>query len=348
MTIRKRGGSYQVDVTIGGSRFRKSVLTEDEAVRLEALATDCLTRGVPVEEEGSGAQSIKTMKQLYQLTFDRYWKGTRNEKTAGANARDIASALGMSTHPSTITPSEIDRAISSFRERGNSDATINRKLSALSKMLRFAMDRGVIQRMPRIEKFPEEEGRIRWYSHEEEKVFLDYLEAEGRTDFYDLLVFLFDTGARPSEAARIRWRDIDESYVRLWRTKTKKSRSIPMTVRLKEVLDTRRGRAVDGRDSDLIFPGWLDDQDRTTKMSSEFAAMRKAVKLEDEDAVLYGCRHTFGTRLAQGGASMVAIKRLMGHASIVTTQRYTHLSPDDLVAAVSILDRGTAYRIQSA
>jgi integrase len=51
--------------------------------------------------------------------------------------------------------------------------------------------------------------------------------------------------------------------------------------------------------------------------------------------VLHSLRHTFGTRLGESGtADAFAIMRLMGHASITTSQRYCHPTPETLELAV--------------
>ena len=50
-------------------------------------------------------------------------------------------------------------------------------------------------------------------------------------------------------------------------------------------------------------------------------------------------RHTFGSRLAQRGESILAISKLMGHKDIKVTMRYAHLSPSNLRSAVQALDR---------
>jgi site-specific recombinase XerD len=50
-------------------------------------------------------------------------------------------------------------------------------------------------------------------------------------------------------------------------------------------------------------------------------------------------RHTFCSHLAMGGAPARAIQELAGHQDLMTTQRYRHLSPAALEAAIRLLDR---------
>lgn len=55
-------------------------------------------------------------------------------------------------------------------------------------------------------------------------------------------------------------------------------------------------------------------------------------------------RHTFCSHLAMHGASPKAIQELAGHRDLATTQRYMHLSPSMLDAAIALLDQNAAER----
>jgi integrase len=63
--------------------------------------------------------------------------------------------------------------------------------------------------------------------------------------------------------------------------------------------------------------------------------------------VLHSLRHTYGTRLGEGGADAFFIMRLMGHSSVTISQRYMHPTPEALEMAVQRLEALNQKAIQS-
>jgi integrase len=63
--------------------------------------------------------------------------------------------------------------------------------------------------------------------------------------------------------------------------------------------------------------------------------------------VLHSLRHTYGTRLGEGGADAFSIMRLMGHSSVTISQRYMHPTPEALEMAVQRLEALNQKAIQS-
>jgi len=56
-----------------------------------------------------------------------------------------------------------------------------------------------------------------------------------------------------------------------------------------------------------------------------------------ENLYFHDLRHTFATRLVRRGVYLIIVKQLMGHASIVTTQRYLHSQASEKLQAVLLL-----------
>lgn len=85
--------------------------------------------------------------------------------------------------------------------------------------------------------------------------------------------------------------------------------------------------------ADFVFH--RSDGARWTDIHDSFQALVRRCGLDAEppfNITLHTLRHTFGSWAAISGASMRAIQKLMGHNSIVTTERYAHLSADSLAA----------------
>src|SRR4029079_19390605 len=100
---------------------------------------------------------------------------------------------------SIFTQEMLDDAIGTLRGRGNSHATINRKMAALGKLLRKACKMGDIHSLPEFRRQKERAGRIRFLDIAEEDRLFAAIAARC-PDSYRLSVFLVDTGCRLGEA----------------------------------------------------------------------------------------------------------------------------------------------------
>lgn len=184
-----------------------------------------------------------------------------------------------------------------------------------------------------------------------------------------LVEFLYATGARVSEAVGLKFEDIDlaESVVRL-SGKGQKQRLVPIgkcAVRaLRDYLDKARpilaSRAQKSQataespataqsqvksrlksplnalsksaNSHMIF---LNKRGKALSRQSAWEAISHAGKMAKIGKELHPhtLRHSFATHLISGGADVRTVQELLGHASVTTTQIYTHISPDALMEA---------------
>jgi integrase len=130
-----------------------------------------------------------------------------------------------------------------------------------------------------------------------------------------------NTGLRIEEYS-LRWQNVDWEQRRLAIPgKGKKLRHVPLNVAALDALAKRRKLAPD---SELVCPGLEDHR-----------AWWDAVRAEA--SIDYACwhdlRHTFASRLVMNGVDIYRVKELLGHGSVVTTERYAHLSSRHLHAA---------------
>lgn len=154
--------------------------------------------------------------------------------------------------------------------------------------------------------------------------------------------FALRTGMRPSELTTLEWSDVDVRArvitVRAsrWREhvgspKNNRIRRLPLTVDARVAIDAvvRRG--------DLVFCN--DDGTPLTDSMREKALTRICKRVGIRIVSWYTFRHTFASTLAAEGVPLPVVKELMGHSSITTTMRYTHVTSGALHDAVATLER---------
>ena len=335
MPVSQRGSSYQATVNFKGQRYRNSFKTKLEAQTWELQTKTVLTEGGTIiqsnSESNTSSSTPRTLRYLFELTYSRYWKGTKGEKTATVNAIKCISTLGEHLLPAAVTQERLDDMIFMFEAEGISDSTINRRLSALSKMLTVAQDRGLIASKPKIERKREPENRIRFLSVDEEESMVRYVTHIGQADVAELLLVAINTGLRMGEIRRLTARDLGEGLITVWESKSGKPRSVPLISKVKAILEAR---AVDLNPTDKLFEGMSKD-----KVRHYWDLGRRHLGLTyDTQFVPHAMRHTFCSRLVQRGVDIVSISKLAGHSSIQMTMRYAHLAPDNLRSAINVLE----------
>jgi integrase len=222
----------------------------------------------------------------------------------------------------------LDSLIGTLRQRRNSNATINRKMAALSKLLRKASKMGDVHGLPEFKRQKERQGRIRFLQHDEEDRLFSAIRSRSE-NYYCLCIFLVDTGARLGEAIDLRWGDIHDNRATFWFTKSGKSRSVPLTRRALEAV-SRSARTAGGPFHGIEQPrfrkAWHD-----SKAEVGLAA--------DKDLVPHCLRHTCASRLVRGGIDIRRVQMWLGHQTLQMTMRYAHLATHDLDVCVPVLER---------
>lgn len=334
-TITQRpNGRYQASIMVNGRRHRKDFLDKFEAESWISSKAQGKTpkQGIvlaPISENSTP----NTWLELYTIVYNRVWKGSKGEKSAKLNAKSVLEYFKPNNPYRQLTIEGIDAFISHLEGIGNGDGTINRKLAALSKMLRFAHARGWIEKMPMIERKTEPMNRLRWLSDAEEADLLSRFEAMGAIDLANLCLFLVDTGARVGEALKLEWRDIDTAnkIVRFWDTKNGQARSIPLTTRVLDMIQEVDVLGLGGK-------GPFSEVKQTT-FNHKWVVVRNAMGLgKDDQFVPHALRHTCASRLVQRGVPILTVKEWLGHKSLTITLRYAHLAPKQLFDAVKVLE----------
>lgn len=339
----KRGSSWEGTVNHKGQRYRRSFATEQQADAWVLESKAKLIRGEPVDM-GENVQTKRkgnlpyTLDELVRHVYETHWAPMAGGEKALVNAKSIIGVIGAHLPVHKVGKIEIDKARAQLLSGGNSPATVNRKLAALSKALSEAEDLGVIERKPKITRYKESEHRVRRFTADEERLALAFFDRIGNQDMADYLVLSVDTGMRQGEVLNFRFSDAQDGRATVWgvgageqRTKSGKSRTVPLTSRAQAVIDRRR-KETNGK---AVFPNLNKNQ-----VSHYWGRMAEALGLdEDKQFVPHILRHEFCSKLAANGENAVVIQKLAGHSTLAVTQRYVHLFGGELDGAIARLEK---------
>lgn len=233
------------------------------------------------------------------------------------------------------TPMMLRSFLVELKEEGLSNRSINRMISTLNTFYKYCLREGVVERNPMtgVKSLRQPKNLVKFVS-EADINKVSFKNLDDHTTKRDELLFeiLYQTGIRKAELIGLRDVDVDFEAKRVKvRGKRDKERFIPVgegllgMVRHYQVL---RDAAFEGHDDRLL----LDDKGR--EMSPYFVYDKVHRMLEGVTTLRqkspHVLRHTFATHLLDGGASLVAIQKLLGHADLATTQVYAHNTIEQL------------------
>jgi integrase len=209
-------------------------------------------------------------------------------------------------------------------------SSVNRELATLRRAMRYARKSNLIDEPPVIEQIPGEEQRRRTF------VLTGELENEyfavAEYPLKHAAILVADLGLRPEEVVSLQKTQVFESHVMLLDSKTPSGvRAVPMTARAWAAIEELWAL---WPDSPWLFPGRRTGRHLTVWSLDDYHAKLRTKYDWPKQFVLYSFRHTFGTRLAETGASNSAIQELMGHSDIRISQRYIHPTAPHLVLAM--------------
>ncbi len=253
-------------------------------------------------------------------------------------------------HPGAIDSLHIRAYLKSMSDQGLKKTSIARKLACLKSFFRFLMREGRIIRNPASAvRSPRQGSRLpAVLTKDEANTLLDTPASQKWLELRDhaILETLYASGARVSELVGLNWEDVDleAGSIRL-RGKGKKERMVPIgTVAADAIREfqhhlpikahaQRAGTSDHTVPSSGLQPLFLNSRGgRLTTRSVERMVKTQTAHRFNKTVTPHTLRHSFATHLLDEGADLRAIQELLGHASLATTQKYTHVATDQLMA----------------
>ncbi len=207
---------------------------------------------------------------------------------------------------------------------GRKPATINRQvIGPISAVMKHAHHRKLVEYVS-LKRMREPAGRVRWITHDEAERLID-ASAE---HLKPLLIFLFYTGARLSEALYLDWRDIDlaRCHVQFVETKNGEARGVPLHARVVSALANLKGRegAVFRRPDGLPYK---EKGDGGGQIKTAFRGACKRAGIENFTP--HCCRHTWATWHYAANRDLLALKTLGGWKTERMVFRYSHVNSSE-------------------
>jgi integrase len=252
-----------------------------------------------------------------------------------------------------ITVDDIEDFVRDLRTAGKKPATINRHLALLRAMLNWAVERDYLDRTPFrrgsqavIKLDRENNRRYRRLTVDEEQALLQVAPPLLQA----LIIGALDTGMRRGELLSLRFTDIDAErqviHVRAEVAKSKKGRDIPIaTTRLRAILDGLRLDAT-GQPKRVDAHVFSNEVGEPTK-DFRGAWLKALAQAGIKDLRFHDLRGEYASRLVEHGVPLSQVRDLLGHSSIVTTERYDRQTFKALEAAAKRLDTGEVFKFLS-
>lgn len=336
MGVYKRGSVYYMDFLYKGMRTHKSTecTRKEDALKVEKQAREAL-KGEP--EKPNSPKCFPTLSEAAVRIFGERWHRGSYGVQAFNNIMYIADNFG-NPRLNLINKAFVNRVKQELLKT-RSVATCNRYISSLRAVLNTAKEEWELDLVvPRFRLEKESKGREVIIDASLEKTLLRYfaeVKLKRGQEFYrdmpDLLIVLLDTGLRISEALNGSYGvhyNMETKMVCMFAKQTKgdTDRIIPMSKRVYDVLKKRQA---------THFPKPFPFT--RFQASDAFRAAKDMLSITDEDLCIHSTRHTFASRLLNGGADLRTVQLLLGHSSIVTTTRYSHLAVPKLQEAIAKL-----------
>jgi integrase len=348
----KRGGVWGVRWRENGRRrFKGGFPDENTAARVLARILVDVAEGRP-----AGAPDAKNLPALAELAKDwlerreragviRSWRDDRNRWT-----KHLKPAFGA-CKPPEVTAATIRRFIERKLAEKLSSTSVRHCVATLSNLFSDVIEQGYASSNP-ARALPRSTRRLIRNAHDPKTTPFLERQDDVRRVFLALeqpFATLYALGAlgglRPGEALAVEWSDVDlgasrllvQRQVRHGRVgppKNGKPRVVPLIPALVKVLaEFKLATGGGGR----LFPSKTPARGGARGTPGKYldpAVMQR--KLGD---VLKGCglpamslysagRHTYGAQHVLGGGSLATLREILGHSSVVVTERYGHLRPD--------------------
>ncbi len=214
----------------------------------------------------------------------------------------------------------ISKLIRAYQAKGNSNKTINDKLSILRGLLKYAYSIGEIQYIPLIPTQKVTDTRTKTLSRKELALMLSYCHQTKEKQLAYILLIGYYTGFRINNILSLTPDNysIEDNILSIYDKKVNRFHTIPVSKKIQYIMN-KIAFNLSYRQCYYLF-----------------TIMKQKLNL-DETITIHTLRHTFCSNLVNKDVPISTIQRLANHKNINTTMRYTHTKDEQLIKAIDVL-----------
>lgn len=260
------------------------------------------------------------------IAFEEYLSVTKalDTLTISSYLGDLTQLEELSQKTLTkLDTTDILKFLSTFENK----RTLNRKLSSINTFFHFCHKQDFTHEKIKIPMAKVPKNLPKYMSSEEILQGLkniDRSKVMGLRD-YSLILFLYASGCRISEALNVQRSDIVDGWLKIRFAKGEKERIVPLAPIAVQALEMYMQEQDMG--SSYI---WLNYKGDLLSRISAYKIVKKYLGVSP-----HVLRHSFASSLIIGGADLRVVQELLGHSSLETTQIYTHIQKQNLAETMN-------------
>lgn len=326
MTVRKNNNGWIADVRPGGAkgkRYRKSFNTKGEALAYEAWLKTNVAQAPAWKPQ---KRDSRKLSELIDVWYSQHGAHLNSGKDTYSRLKNLCAALNDpfadKFNAEMFAEYRADRMAD-----GISANNMNREKNYLQAMFnelkRLDIWKGE-NPLQKVRSLKVAERELSYLSLEQINVLLSELKQAKNEHVHLIAQICLATGARWSEAEKLRKPQVRHGLIQFSMTKSKKTRAVPIDGELEADLLTH----YESKSKDIG-----DERFFTYAYSAFISGLARTGITLPAGQAAHVMRHTFASHFMINGGNILALQRILGHSSLAMTMRYAHLSPDHLAEA---------------
>jgi integrase/recombinase XerD len=260
------------------------------------------------------------------VAFEEYLSVTKALDTLTVSSY-LSDLKQLESHSQKILTKLDTTDVLSFLASFENKRTLNRKLSSINVFFNFCHKQNFTHEKIKIPMAKVPKNLPKYVSNEE---ILDGINLIDRSTVmglrdYALILFLYASGCRISEALSVQRADIVDGWLKIRFAKGEKERVVPLAPVATQALEMYLAEQTMA--SSYL---WLNYRGEQLSRISAYKIVKKYLGVSP-----HVLRHSFASSLIIGGADLRVVQELLGHSSLETTQIYTHIQKQNLAETMA-------------